>query len=244
MRFGIILVVVLIACLAGVSSAEVVTRLPGDEQVIALTFDACETKTPSFFDQKIVGYLLAEQIPFTLFVSGKFARRNADELKALAGKPFIEVENHSLNHVQHMERLGRDAVIREVMECEQLLTGITGRKPVFFRFPAGNYDQRTLQIVEGLGYRVVHWTFASGDPDKRISPGWLSAWVLGKARQGNILIFHINGRGYSTGKALPEIVRQLRRKGYRFVLLRDLLTTGKDASPNFHQRQISPPISF
>ncbi|MGD9947164.1 MAG: polysaccharide deacetylase family protein [Desulfobulbus sp.] len=222
--------------------SEVVTRLPGKNPVIALTFDACETKTPSFFDQKILTFLLAERIPFTLFISGKFARRNADELKELSRNPLVEVENHSLNHIQHMERLSHEAVIQEVVGCEQLLSEITGRKPVFFRFPAGNYDQRTLRIVEGLGYRVVHWSFASGDPDKRVSPGWLSAWVLSQARQGNILIFHINGRGYSTGKALPEIVRQLHRKGYQFVLLRDLLGTGEGQIPDQSQRQISPPV--
>lgn len=237
MKFWSFCIAVLVVFLQGLAGAEVVTRLPGTEPVIALTFDACETKTPSFFDEQIVSYLLSEQIPCTLFISGKFARRNAEELKALSRNPLIEVENHSLNHIQHMERLSDAQIRQEVVGCEELLAGITGRKPVFFRFPAGNYDQRSLRIVEGLGYRVVHWTFASGDPDKRVSPGWLTTWVLGKARQGNILIFHINGRGYSTGKALPAIVRQLRGKGYRFVRLRDVLDTGEESPSNSGWKQ-------
>ena len=237
MKFWSFCIAVLVVSLQGLAGAEVVTRLPGTEPVIALTFDACETKTPSFFDEQIVSYLLSEQIPCTLFISGKFARRNAEELKALSRNPLIEVENHSLNHIQHMERLSDAQIRQEVVGCEELLAGITGRKPVFFRFPAGNYDQRSLRIVEGLGYRVVHWTFASGDPDKRVTPGWLTTWVLGKARQGNILIFHINGRGYSTGKALPAIVRQLRGKGYRFVRLRDVLDTGEESPSNSGWKQ-------
>ena len=237
MKFWSFCIAVLVVFLQGLAGAEVVTRLPGTEPVIALTFDACETKTPSFFDEQIVSYLLSEQIPCTLFISGKFARRNAEELKALSRNPLIEVENHSLNHIQHMERLSDAQIRQEVVGCEELLAGITGRKPVFFRFPAGNYDQRSLRIVEGLGYRVVHWTFASGDPDKRVSPGWLTTWVLGRARKGNILIFHINGRGYSTGKALPAIVRQLRGKGYRFVRLRDVLDTGEESPSNSGWKQ-------
>ncbi|MDD2466452.1 MAG: polysaccharide deacetylase family protein [Desulfobulbus sp.] len=244
MKSRIVFMVFLIALGASSLCAEVVTSLPGKTPVIALTFDACETKTPSFFDQKIVIFLLAEQIPFTLFISGKFARRNEDELKALSRNPLIEVENHSLNHVQHMERLSDDDVIREVVECGQLLTEITGRKPIFFRFPAGNYDQRSLNIVEGLGYLAVHWSFASGDPDKRVSPSWLSTRVLSQAKQGSILIFHINGRGYSTGKALPKIVQQLKSRGYRFVLLRDLLTSDDGVMTKPSLRQISPPVSF
>lgn len=209
--------------LSGSSVAEVVARLPAGSHAIALTFDACETRTPSSFDRKIVDYLLAEQLPFTVFVSGRFARRNAEQLKVLAAYPTVEIENHSLNHIQHMERLGEAEAIREVVEAERLLAAITGRNPHFFRFPAGNYDQRTLNLVEGLGYRVVHWSFASGDPDQYLTPKRLTAWVLAKARPGDILIFHINGRGYSTGDALPGIVQQLRQWGYRFVRLDELL---------------------
>jgi len=244
MKIFLVCIVLLAGVLQGRSLAGVVTSLPGKEPIVALTFDACETKTPSFFDKTIVKYLLAEQIPFTLFISGKFARRNADELKQLAQNPLIEVENHSLTHIQHMERLSDASIVQEVLGCEELITGMTGRKTIFFRFPAGNYDQRSLKIVEGLGYRVVHWSFASGDPDKHITPGWLSSWVLNRTRQGNILIFHINGRGYSTGKALPIIVRQLRKKGYRFVLLRDVLGTEGENRSSTRSNQVSPPISI
>lgn len=218
------LVVLLIVCiLQGLAQAAVITHLPGHERVIALTFDACETKTPSYFDRSILDYLLAQHLPCTFFISGKFARRNEAELKLLAKNPQVEIENHTLNHYQHMERLPPSQVVREVQDNETLLTSITGHAPRFFRFPAGNYDQKTLGLVEGLGYRVVHWSFASGDPDKHVTPEHLTSWVLAKARPGDILIFHINGRGYSTGKALPGIVDALRHRGFRFVRLDEVL---------------------
>ncbi|MGO9019182.1 MAG: polysaccharide deacetylase family protein [Syntrophobacteraceae bacterium] len=56
---------------------EVITRLPTNEKVVSLTFDACETRTPSNLDRSILNYLLGEHIPFTIFVSGKFAARNS-----------------------------------------------------------------------------------------------------------------------------------------------------------------------
>ena len=34
---------------------------------------------------------------------------------------------------------------------------------------------------------------------------------------GDIMIFHINSRGYKTSRALPLVVEQLREQGYRFV---------------------------
>jgi peptidoglycan/xylan/chitin deacetylase (PgdA/CDA1 family) len=191
--------------------------LATNDNVVAFTFDACETKTPSYFDDRILSYLIKDQIPFTLFVSGKFAERNKVKLGEISKYNFIEIENHSLNHHQHMEKLPQGDIIKEVVDNERLVQEITGRRTIFFRFPGGNYDEKTLHLVESQGYKVVHWTFPSGDPDKNISAEKLTSWVMSKTKGGSILIFHINGRGYRTGDAFPRIVEQLRKKGYRFV---------------------------
>lgn len=222
---------------ATVGQAAVLTRAAVPANRVALTFDACETVTPSYFDRSILDYLLREQLPFTVFVSGKFALRNADTIRQLAADPLVAFENHSQRHLLHMERLGREQVVREVVACADLLTRLTGRAPIFFRFPAGNYDARTLAIVEGLGYRVVHWRFASGDPDPHITPERLAGYVLREVRAGDILIFHLNGRGYSTGTALPTIVEGLRRQGLEIVALPTLLG---DSSP---MQAARPPVS-
>jgi peptidoglycan/xylan/chitin deacetylase (PgdA/CDA1 family) len=78
-----------------------------------------------------------------------------------------------------------------------------------------------LDDVESLGYRVVHWRFPSGDPVKNISVKKLVSWVIYKVKPGDILIFHINGRGYRTAEGLPLIVKQLKEQGYRFVKLNE-----------------------
>jgi peptidoglycan-N-acetylglucosamine deacetylase len=199
--------------------AEVIHNLHKKE--IALTFDACETNTPSYFDDKILSYLIRERIPFTVFMTGRFANRNSKRLKDISKLPFVEIENHSFNHEQHMERLSPNEARKEVTSLDNLMKKMVGRKTKYFRFPGGNYDFNTLKLVEGMNYKVVHWTFPSGDPDKHISAQKLKSWVLFKTKPGSILIFHINGRGYSTGEALPQIVNELRRKGYKFVKLED-----------------------
>ncbi len=206
-----------------VSKAEVITRLPTTEKVVAITLDACETKTPSYIDWKIINYLVENRIPFTLFVNGKFLLRNWKELEALYRTGLVSIQNHSMNHYQHMENLDRETVIREVLEAEKLIQKLTGKRPIYFRFPGGNYDERTLRIVEGLGYKVVHWTFPSGDPDKRITPQRLASHVINNTKPGAILIFHANGRGYSTGEAMPIIVEELKKRGYNFVRLEEYL---------------------
>jgi peptidoglycan/xylan/chitin deacetylase (PgdA/CDA1 family) len=209
--------------LGTVLTPPVITHLPTAKKLVALTFDACETITPAFLDQGIRDLLVARRIPFTIFACGRFARHNVDALAELARLDFVEIENHSMNHDNHMERLDDAHVRSEVTEAETLLRQITGRQPKYFRFPAGNYDARSLASVESLGYKVVHWSFASGDPDKHIDPAKLTEWVLYKTRPGGILIFHINGRGWSTAKALPAILSGLAARGYDFVRLDSLV---------------------
>jgi peptidoglycan-N-acetylglucosamine deacetylase len=201
----------------------VIESLGTREKAAALTFDACETVTPSFFDTTILGFLLGRKIPFTVFVGGKFAVRNREALRRLSRLDFVEIENHSFSHVQHMETLSDSGFAREVRRNEDTLLAITGKRTKFFRFPGGNYDSGTFRLVERMGYHVVHWSFASGDPDRRITAARLESSVIARTRPGSILIFHINGRGYGTGRALPGIVDALEKKGYRFVRLSDFI---------------------
>ena len=220
MRIRIQLAVLILSMLtASVATAEIIKNL--NVKAVALTFDACETTTPSHFDEKILSYLVKEQIPFTVFMTGKFANRNSERVKEISKLPFVEIENHSFNHQQHMERLSADEVKKEVSDLEELMKKMTGKKTKYFRFPAGNYDAKTLKLVEDMNYKVVHWAFPSGDPDKKVTPAKLTSWVVSKAKPGNVLIFHINGRGYSTGGALPDIINGLHKKGIKFVKLED-----------------------
>jgi len=203
--------------------AEVINELPVKEKIIALTFDACETSKASYLDQKITDYLIENKIPFTLFVNSKFLKRNRKEVAKLAIHDFVEIENHSKTHYQDMTKLSDKKIKNEVLEAEKDISDIAGRKSRFFRFPAGVYDKKTLNMVESLGYKVVHWTFPSGDPDKNITKNHLVSWVVRKSGKGSILIFHANGRGYKTGEALPEIVSKLKIMGYNFVKLEDYI---------------------
>jgi peptidoglycan/xylan/chitin deacetylase (PgdA/CDA1 family) len=214
-----------LALLSAPAQAEVIERLPPRAgKTVALTFDGCEGRAASaLLDEAILSVLEAEKVPATLFVTGLFARRNAPRLGQLAKSPLIEVENHSWDHPQHMERLDAESIRREVEDADRAIESATGTRPRFFRFPAGNHDSAALAAVEATGKRVVHWSFASGDPAKGVTPDHLRDWVLSQTRPGGVLIFHVNGRAPATAQALPGILAELRRRGYGFVRLDEAL---------------------
>jgi peptidoglycan-N-acetylglucosamine deacetylase len=203
--------------------AELLTRIPTNDRVVALTFDACEAGEPMSFDRGVLDYLVTRRIPFTVFASGKFVESNFADVQALAPLDFLEFENHSWNHPNTMDRFDADAVVDQVSRTHELIAAATGQAPQFFRFPAGNYNEAGLKAVEDLGYRVVHWRWATGDPDRRETANALFDRVVSNVEPGDILIFHINGRGVHTAEALPRIVEQLEADGYRFALISDYI---------------------
>ena len=220
---------VFITCwlLCGLSNAQadVLTRLPTDDRVVALTFDACEAGERMSFDHAILGYLLDRRIPFTVFASGKFVQSNFDQVQALAQFDFVDIENHSWNHPNTMQHFAPEAALDQIGRAHNAIVTATGRAPQLFRFPAGNYNDAGVRAAESLGYSVVHWRWATGDPDRRESANALVRRVAANVQPGDILIFHINGRGYHTAEALPRIVEQLEVDGYRFVLVSDYIGT-------------------
>jgi peptidoglycan-N-acetylglucosamine deacetylase len=208
-------------CCAGAARADVIKHIPTNDRVVALTFDACEAGQRMSFDRGILDYLLAKRLPFTVFASGRFVENNKPDFQELAKLDFIEIENHSWNHPNNMQTFDASSVVSQVERTHQIITETTGRAPQFFRFPAGNYNRRGLKAVEDLGYKVVHWRWATGDPDRHESADALFNRTVANVQAGDILIFHINGRGYHTAEALPHIVERLEADGYRFVLISD-----------------------
>jgi peptidoglycan-N-acetylglucosamine deacetylase len=220
-----------ILAVAAAARADIVTRLPTRARVIALSFDACQAGTTMRLDHGIADYLVGHRIPFTVFMGGRFARDNAQDVAALAGNPFVEIENHSWSHNNEMPTLSDERVTSEVTRAENQIRLRTARRTRLFRFPAGNSDQRTVGLVESLGYTVVHWRWSEGDPDPKVSADDLVRNTLERARPGDILVFHINGRGVHTAEALPRIVDGLTVKGYRFVRIDEFVHGPAAAAP-------------
>jgi peptidoglycan-N-acetylglucosamine deacetylase len=210
----------------------VITRIPTKAHVVALTFDACEAGATMHLDEGILVALRQHPVPFTVFASGRFVEDNESEIAALAALPGVHIENHSWDHPRDFRRLSDAEVVRQVTRSDAEIQRVTGRKPVFFRFPGGYADDRVAALVSETGHRIVHWRWAEGDPDRAISADRLVAQTLERTGPGDILILHINGRGWHTAEALPELLQGLEDKGYRFVDLEAAL----DAPPQAPSR--------
>lgn len=80
---------------------------------------------------------------------------------------------------------------------------------------------------------TVYWTVNSRDYTG-LSPERIVRRVLGSVRPGGIVLMH-DGVD-ATVRAIPEIVRELRKRGYRFVTLDELFPVPLGARPGSHRR--------
>jgi len=200
----------------------VITRLPTTSRVVALTFDGGSGAQGA---GSILATLAAARVPATFFLTGQFARSFPSVVAAISAGHYL-VGNHTMSH-PHLTQLTSAAVTNQITDGEvQLNPAIGGTTTPWFRFPFGEYDNRTLHLVHQLGYGAIGWTV-----DTR---GWqgmqaggvddVVARVHASLRPGAIVLMHLganpnDGTTYDAD-ALPAVIAMVRTAGYNFVDLR------------------------
>jgi peptidoglycan/xylan/chitin deacetylase (PgdA/CDA1 family) len=210
----------------GSTARRPVTLVDTREQQVAITFDACATRAQkNGFDRAILEVLKREAVPATIFVSGRWVETHPAAMVELAGDGLLEFGNHSYDH-PHMSRLRAPEIATEIDRTETAL-GRYGRRSVAFRPPFGDWNDLVMQVADEKHLPFVTWDVVSGDPSAKTTTTGMIHAVVRKARAGSIIVFHINGRGWKTAEALPQIVKQLRTRGFQFVQLSELMASRK-----------------
>jgi peptidoglycan/xylan/chitin deacetylase (PgdA/CDA1 family) len=204
-----------------------VERLPTNEKVVALTFDAGANAdaVPS-----ILATLAKEHITATFFLTGDFVNKYPERAKLIAAAGH-RIGNHSATHPA-FAGLAVALIRHEVVDAAQSIQAVTGADPrPLFRFPFGSKDGRALTEVNSLGYVAVRWTVDSlgwqGTMNGTRGPDFTAARVLAAATPGEIVLMHVGSHptdhSMLDAEALPAVIAGLRQKGYGFTTLRTLL---------------------
>lgn len=202
-----------------------IERGPRGKSQIAITFDA--GANAECFDDLITA-LESAQVHSTFFITGNWAQRNSHCAEAIT-KHGHEVGNHTWNHAD-LTKQPDDIVREELTRAEMLLTEIAKQSPrPRFRAPFGARDNRVLRIAANLGYRSIYWTIDSLDSmEPRKSPEFLIDRITGKSDaelDGAIILMHVGEK--NTADALPIIIADLQRRGFRLVTISKLLEDPK-----------------
>jgi peptidoglycan-N-acetylglucosamine deacetylase len=204
------------------TSPEVFFHGPRNKKLIALTFDACATLRSSRYEDRITDILIELKIPATVFLGGKWMEEETEATKRLASLPEFELANHTFLH-PHLKDVSDERIRQELRWTQEIMYSLTGRQPTCFRPPYGEYDERVVRIAGEMGLTTVQYDLASGDPDSSISKQRLVEYVSSMTRNGSVIVMHINHGGWHTLEALPEIITRLRKRGFTFVTVSELI---------------------
>lgn len=198
---------------------------------IALSFDACPTSAENHFNKAIANTLIETRTPATIFLSGRWVLQDSAATQLLASDSLIELGNHSFTH-PHLTHLPEVQIKRELELTQKIIADLTGKTPFLFRAPYGELNDTVIAIAKGMGLATVQFSVESGDPDTSFTAERLIRWVTKEARNGAIVIMHINNRGWHTAQALPTIIKSLREKGFQLVKVSELMKEYSEKTSN------------
>lgn len=204
------------ALLRAVPMRYVVWHGCGGMKRIALTFD--DGPHPRF-TPRIAAALREAGALATFFVVGAHVEKQKDLLAELVAAGH-EVGNHTHSHA-HLGRAGCRRGIEELVRTDRLLRRLDPRYTGIFRPPWGQLGLAGALYAVRYGRRAVMWTLDSRDHlldgvrplQERLEASALSG--------GSILLFHDDNE--FTADALPGIIDSLRRRGFQFTTVSQLL---------------------
>lgn len=208
------------------------------EKVVALSFDADMTADQGpraaggerFDNPELIADLKRMKVPATVFMTGRWAQEYPAEARAIGTDPNFEVGNHSYSHYAFktdcygLPVVEKDAMRADVEKATAQFkaAGVTNTVP-YFRFPGGCYDDATLRALAPLKMTAVQWDVVSGDAFAKDANA-VAEQVLAGVKPGSLVVMHCTRSAAPvTDTALQRIVPELRKRGYRFVKVSDLI---------------------
>ncbi|SDM48513.1 polysaccharide deacetylase family protein [Allokutzneria albata] len=200
---------------------ELVHRVETPEKAVALTLD----DGPTDFTPEVLRTLAELGVPATFYLNGNdlVARPHLGRQIRAAGH---ELGNHSYSH-QRMALVGPEFVRREVEDTDRELRTAGQDGEITFRPPFGKKLWTLPSYLAEHDRVTVMWDVEPDSGTGHDAPTMVRT-ALAETRPGSIILMHVMYPNRAPSRAaIPGIVTGLRRQGYRFVTVSQLLKLGK-----------------
>ena len=186
-----------------------------EEKICAVSFDAAWGAE----DTDLLIEILAEHnVKATFFVVGEWVDKYPDEVKKIS-EAGHDIMNHSDTH-PYMTKIDNITFINEIDNCSKKIEKITNKKVTLFRAPYGDYNSAVIKRLNSMNYYTIQWDVDSLDW-KDLSAGEIYERVTNKTKPGSIILFHNAAK--HTPEALPDILSKLKKDGFKFVKIADMI---------------------
>ncbi len=192
---------------------------------IALTFDDGPNEP---YTSQVLGILERYGIKATFFIIGQNARRYPEVCQRIVTAGNV-IGNHSYHHYKSLCLRRSKEVAHDIELAHQAIYECTGLEPKLFRPPHGFRTPWMMRTVRSLGYTVVTWDNMTGDWNANKSAEDIQRTIVQRAKPGGVIVLH-DGRdsrpSYDRShmlQALPFVIGTLRKRGFDFVTIPELL---------------------
>lgn len=178
---------------------------------------ACNVVWGNEYLPEILRILKENDIRITFFIGGYWAEKYPEELKTLYSAGH-ELGNHGQNH-KKQSQLNIEQNKQEILKAEEAIKSVTGVKTLLFAPPYGDVNDTVANSAEALGYKVIMWSIDTIDWNTKDYKKILER-VEKKQHNGAIILMHPTE---VTVKALPDMIKSLKAKGYEIVEVSEVL---------------------
>lgn len=198
-------------------------KVADGKKLVALTFD--DGPYPPF-TQNLLTVLEEKQIKATFFVVGNNATKFPKVVRQIAGQGH-EVALHAGEHKDFL-KLNSSELAGNISSGKKVLEELTGKPVKYMRSPHGFRDWAVMEEVSRAGLKVVNWSVI---PRDWTNPGVqeIADRVCKDVFPGAIVLLHDGDAPSQTAsreqtvEATALIIDELRKQGYNFVTVSQLL---------------------
>ncbi len=206
--------------------AIVIRSVNTQEKLVALTFD--DGPDPKYTPM-VLDIARQRHIPLTFFLVGSHVRLYPELARRMLAEGHV-IGNHTWSHSVMLGRNDAEDVA-EIEACGLELEKVCGQRPSLLRPPKGYLDDSVIRAATGLGDQIILWTVGL-EHHESTGADAMAKRAANRVRPGSIILAHDGWRANRdrTIAAFPLLVDELRKRGYTFVTVPDLLSRATDKS--------------
>lgn len=180
-----------------------------EQNSVVLTFD----DGPGRYLPRMLDILKINKVPAVFFWQTRLLHPERPWKRLIEEGHMIG--SHSCKHPD-LRKMEYEEQYKELVCSKQKIEKITGQLIRYFRPPFGQYKECTLLALKKLNMIPVMWSTASLDWELRDNPEQIIMNVVSHLEEGAIILLHELPQ---TLLVLPELISEIRSKGYSFSLL-------------------------
>lgn len=184
-----------------------------DEKFICLTFDEGYENgyTPAILDT-----LKEKQVKAIFFVTYDFVKDNPKLIERMIDEGHI-IGNHTYRHYT-LDEVSDEEATEEIVFLDNYMKENFKYRMTLFRFPKGEFSEKTLALADSLGYQSIFWSFAYADWDTQNPGNKDEAYktIIDNTHNGEIMLLHAVSA--TNAEILGDVIDEVRKQGYEFTV--------------------------